>query len=103
MPVSPDLNFNTEDGEYMLKYLSFDSQAFKNTPVENLPPGWNPDKIIENGMAHGQNIDKMHSMGYTGKNITVAVIDTPILLHDDIRSSLVGYECMDNVKKNSPA
>jgi hypothetical protein len=42
------------------------------------------------------NVRKMNSMGYTGKGITVAVVDTPIIMHDDIKSSLVGYEVMNN-------
>lgn len=101
-PISSELNFNNEEGEYMLKHLSFDAETFKNTPPENLPKGWDPNVIIQNGLQQGQNVDKMHAMGYTGKNINVAVMDTPIIIHNDIKSSLVKYKVMDDVK-NEPA
>ena len=98
-PLSSDLNFNTEDGIYMLKHLSFDNKTFQNTSEENLPQGWNPQQIIEEGRSIGQNIDKTHEMGYTGKGITVAVVDSPIIMHQDIESSLASYEIMDNADK----
>lgn len=97
--INADLNFNTPDGEYMLKALSFDTDTFKNTPQENLPPWFEPDKIISLGKQTGHNMDKVHEMGYTGKGITVAVVDTPIIIHNDIKSSLVGYETMENAEK----
>lgn len=102
--ISPTINFNTEDGLYMLKHLSFDKEAFKDFPKENLPEGWNPDEIFELGKDPGMNVRKMNNMGYTGKGITVAVVDTPIIMHDDIKSSLVGYEVMNNaLAYNLPA
>lgn len=101
-PLSSDLNFNNPDGEYMLKFLNFNSATFLNTPKENLPKGWNPDEIIEQGRSIGQNSDKMHEMGYTGKGISVAIIDSPIILHNDLKSSLVSYNKMANVKQTSP-
>lgn len=96
--VDPNINFNSEDGAYMLKHLSFDKETFKNTPPENLPENFKPEEIFELGKQAGQNVDKMHDLGYTGKNITVAVVDTPIIVHDDIKSSLVKYEVMDAAK-----
>jgi subtilisin family serine protease len=98
------LNFNNSDGEYMLKHLSFDEKTFENIPKENLPENWNPKQIIEAGKDAGMNVKKMNKMGYTGKNITCAVIDTPIIKHKDIKSSLVGYEIMDSaLAKDEPA
>lgn len=94
--ISSTINFNTADGLYMLKHLSFDKEAFKNFPIENLPKNWDPNEIFELGKDPGMNIRKMNEMGYTGKNITVAVVDTPIIKHNDIESSLVGYEVMNN-------
>ena len=93
--VSSDINFNSEDGKYMIKHLSFDSETFKNTKPENLPQNFEPDKVLELGKHVGNNMNKVHDKGYTGRNITVAVVDTPIIFHDDIKSSLVGYEVME--------
>lgn len=102
--ISPTIKFNTKDGLYMLKHLSFDEEAFKYFPKENLPEGWNPQRIFELGKDPGMNVRKMNEMGYTGKNITVAIIDTPIIMHNDIKSSLVGYEVMNNsLASNLPA
>ena len=94
--ISPAINFNTEEGLYMLKHLSFDKESFKDFPKENLPEGWNPEEIFELGKDPGMNVRKMHEMGYTGKGITAAIIDTPIIMHNDIKSSLVGYEVDNN-------
>ena len=94
--VSSELNFNTADGEYMLKHLSFDSETFKDTPKNNLPEGFIPEEIIEKGKNPGLKIKEMHKMGYTGKNVVVACIDTPILTeHESIKSNIVGYEVMN--------
>lgn len=96
-PISKDLNFNNSDGEYMLKHLSFDNDTFKNTPAENLPKDFKPDEIIEKGRDAGCNTKAMHAMGYTGKGVKVAIIDTQILTnHESIKSSIVGYEVMNN-------
>lgn len=96
-PISKDLNFNNSDGEYMLKHLSFDNDTFKNTPAENLPKDFKPDEIIEKGRDAGCNTKAMHAMGYTGKGVKVAIIDTQILTnHESIKSSIVGYEIMNN-------
>ncbi len=96
-PISKDLNFNNSDGEYMLKHLSFDDDTFKNTPAENLPKDFKPDEIIKKGRDAGCNTKAMHAMGYTGKGVKVAIIDSPILTnHESIKSSIVGYEIMNN-------
>lgn len=92
IPIPSHLNFNTEDGEYMLRFLSFDSETFVNTSVENLPEGWNPELIIEQGKNPGCHVREMHKLGYTGSGINVAIIDSPILTeHSEIKSSLVSY------------
>lgn len=91
-PLKPTLNFNSADGKNMLKYLSFDSSTFENTPKENLPDGFNPDEIIEKGKDAGCNVSKMHEMGYTGKDINVAIIDSAIITnHEEIRNNLQSY------------
>ena len=47
--IPSDINFNSEDGKYMIKHLSFDSETFKDTKPENLPPNFEPDKVLELG------------------------------------------------------
>ncbi len=93
IPIPSHLNFNTEDGKYMLGLLSFDPETFRNTPVDKLPEGWDYNLIIEQGKNPGCNVRAMHDLGYTGDGINVAIIDSPILTeHSEIKSSLVSYQ-----------
>lgn len=95
-PMSAEMNFNNPEGEYMLKHLSFTEVSFKNIPKENLPEGFDVKQVIESGKNPGVNTKNMHAMGYTGKGVKVAIIDSPILTeHIGIKSSLKGYEVMD--------
>ena len=41
-------------------------------------------------------MDKVHDMGITGKGVTVAVIDTGIFPHEDIKSRIIGWKDMVN-------
>lgn len=93
IPIPAHLNFNNTDGKYMLRFLSFDLKTFLNTPTKNLPEGWDPNLIFEQGKNPGCNVRAMHDLGYTGAGINVAIIDSPILTkHSEIKSSLVSYQ-----------
>ena len=95
-PMASDLNFNSPEGKYMLKYLTFTEISFQNIPKENLPEGFDVKQVIESGKNPGVNTRSMHAMGYTGQGVKVAIIDTPILTeHTGIKSSLKGYEVMN--------
>ncbi len=95
-PMPAEMNFNTPEGKYMLKHLSFTETSFKNIPKENLPEGFDVKQVIESGKNPGVNTKSMHAMGYTEKGVKVAIIDTPILPeHSGIKSSLKGYEVMN--------
>ncbi len=100
-PMPAEMNFNTPEGKYMLKHLSFTETSFKNIPKKNLPEGFDVKQIIESGKNPGVNTKSMHAMGYTGKGVKVAIIDTPILTeHSGIKTSLKGYEVMNTAMIN---
>lgn len=95
-PMSAEMNFNSPEGEYMLKHLSFTEASFKNIPKKSLPEEFDVKQVIESGKNPGVNTKNMHAMGYTGKGVKVAIIDSPILTeHSGIKSSLKGYEIMN--------
>ncbi|MBR1373264.1 hypothetical protein IJ556_02295, partial [bacterium] len=50
--------------------------TFANTPKENLPEGYNPHKVFDNGKSIGLGIDKVHNMGYTGQGVSYVIIDS---------------------------
>ena len=58
-----------------------------------MPDGFNPQQVLENGKAPGLNIADLHTMGITGKGITVAIIDQPLNTeHIEIRDNIIHYE-----------
>ena len=69
----------------------FDS--FTQWPAsERLPDGFNPDKVIEWGKYPGLGIKQLHNQGITGKGVSVAIIDQPLLLnHIEYRDQLTSY------------
>ncbi|WP_113673506.1 S8/S53 family peptidase [Vallitalea guaymasensis] len=53
-----------------------------------LPKGFNPKELIEYGKDPGLGVRDLHEMGLTGKGVSIAYIDQPLLL---------GHEAYDNV------
>lgn len=58
--------------------LSYDTKT--SWPEEDrLPPGFRPDAVLTSAINPGLGIRKLHEYGITGKGVSVAVIDKPIL------------------------
>ncbi len=48
---------------------------------------------LEIAKNRGLGINKLHNMGYTGKGVTVAIIDQPLLVsHEEIKDNIIHYE-----------
>lgn len=76
----------------LLGAISFDNLTEWPTR-EKLPPGFNPDSLIENGKTPGLGVQKLHQQGITGKGVGIAIIDQPLLLgHKEYTSRLVRYD-----------
>ena len=76
----------------MLPCIHFNSKT-KFPSTDKMPDGFNPQQVLENGKAPGLNIADLHTMGITGKGITVAIIDQPLNTeHIEIRDNIIHYE-----------
>lgn len=61
-------------------------------------------KIIENGKAPGLNLSELHAQGITGENITVAIIDQPLLLgHPEYAGKVIQYHTVGLAETDSPS
>lgn len=69
--------------------LSF-STSTKWPPADKMPDGFSPDDLMEGGRYLGLGLDRLHRQGITGKGISVAVIDRPILKdHEELADNLI--------------
>ena len=67
----------------------FDTET---TWPESLPDGFDPAKILELNRNPGLGIQDLHARGITGKGVSVALIDAPLLLdHDEYAARLRFY------------
>lgn len=61
-------------------------------------------KIIEDGKAPGLNLSELHAQGITGENITVAIIDQPLLLgHSEYVGKVAAYHTVGLTEADSPS
>lgn len=85
-------NENFSNAGDKLPYIRFSSKT-EFPSVDKMPDGFNPEQVLENGKAPGLGIGDLHTMGITGKGITVAIIDQPLNTeHIEIKDNIVHYE-----------
>ena len=85
-------NENFSNAGDKLPYIRFSSKT-EFPSVDKMPDGFNPQQVLENGKAPGLNIADLHTMGITGKGITVAIIDQPLNTeHIEIKDNVIHYE-----------
>lgn len=77
----------------IFKYLSFNEKTFSDTPSEHLPKGYNPQEVFAKGKSIGLGIDKVHSQGFTGKGVSVAICDWQLKPHKDL--NVQEYHCAE--------
>jgi len=76
--------------------FTFDS-ATQWPSAEKMPSGVEPGKLTEDGKYLGLGLSDLHSQGITGKGVSVAVIDKPILEdHEEFPDNLVYIEVQEN-------
>lgn len=81
----------TQHHDYF-KNLTFDTLT-KWPSREKLPPGFDPNELLEGGKNPGLGIRALHKKGINGAGIGVAIIDQPLLLgHEEYTSRLVRYD-----------
>ena len=70
--------------------LTFDSNT---TWPEQLPEGFDPEKILEFNKNPGLGIRALHKKGITGKGVSIAIIDQGLLLeHEQYKDNIKLYE-----------
>ena len=77
--LQSDLVFEDMDwsnSREVFNYLSFYDKTFSKTSKENLPQGYDPQEVFDKGKSIGLGIDEVHEMGYTGKGVSYAIIDS---------------------------
>ena len=75
-----------------LLHADFDDQTIWPDTSE-LPPGFDPDQIMELGKNPGLGIRSLHAQGVTGKNVGIAIIDQSLLVdHQEYADQLRLYE-----------
>ncbi len=79
-----------EDYISSLKHSSFNTDT--KWP-EELPKGFEPQKIMEIGKKPGLNVRSLHKEGITGKGVGIAIIDQELLVdHVEYKEQLKFYE-----------
>ncbi|MDD4295782.1 MAG: S8/S53 family peptidase [Ruminiclostridium sp.] len=82
--------FNLKTYNSALLNAEFDSLTI--WPKE-LPTGFNPNSIMNNGKNPGLSINKLHEAGINGNGVGIAVIDLPPLVnHNEYKENIVFYE-----------
>jgi hypothetical protein len=75
-----------------LLYADFDSQTIW-PPADQMPTGFDWQKIMEMGKNPGLGVQELHKKGITGKGIGIAIIDQPLLVdHIEYKDQLRIYE-----------
>jgi len=70
-------------------------------PAEWMPAGFDPQAILELGKNPGLDVRSLHQQGITGKGISIAIIDQPLLVdHIEYADRLKLYETIGPVVGN---
>lgn len=85
--------------------LTFDTNT---TWPEQLPEGFDPEKILEFNKNPGLGIRALHKKGITGKGVSIAIIDQGLLLeHEQYKDNIKLYERIhcgdDSAQMHGPA
>lgn len=108
-PSSGDMGFDIRSYDASDFPLSDYTEALSNVTFntstvwpEKLPGGFSPEDIMETGKNPGLGINKIHEMGYTGKNVSIAIIDQALNPdHIEYRNNIMGYELLHSFDMNA--
>jgi predicted small lipoprotein YifL len=85
-----------------LLYASFDDQTVW-PPNDRMPPGFDRQRIMELGKDSGLGVRSLHRQGITGRGVSIAIIDQPLLVeHQEYVDRLQLYEEI-NVDPTTPS
>jgi serine protease AprX len=74
-----------------LQSLNFDTSTVWPAS-DRLPPGFNPPRLLQEGRNPGLGIRSLHDEGIDGDGIGIAILDQPLIVHEEYSSRLVRYD-----------
>ncbi len=85
----------------LLDKMPFDSRT-KWPSADQLPAGFDPVSLLEEGKNPGLGVRRLHEQGVDGHGVNVAIIDGPLLQnHQEYAEQLVAYKPVGLAKMNS--
>ncbi len=79
------------DAGAILYSLTFNEKTLW-PPRDRLPEGFDPERLLQEGMNPGLGVQELHRQGITGKGINVAIIDQPMYLtHPEFAGKVIAY------------
>jgi len=79
------------DAGAILYFLTFNEETLW-PPLERLPEGFDPERILQESTNPGLGVRELHRQGITGKGVNVAIIDHPMYLtHPEFAGKVVTY------------
>ncbi|EQB88055.1 hypothetical protein J2Z44_002517 [Clostridium punense] len=92
-----DINDRSKD----LFHAYFDTTT-KWPTKDKMPKDYNPKEILNMGKDPGLDIKKLHKQGITGKNIGIAILDSPLKnKHEDYQDRIKHYEELYNPRTDN--
>ena len=90
-----------ESGQKLL-CMSFDSRTVW-PPVERMSKDFDPSRIMELGKNPGLGIRSLHARGITGRGVSLAIVDQPLIIeHEEFGERIRLYE-ETNVQPDTPS
>lgn len=85
-------NIDLREKSNLLFTLTFDTDT-KWPSKDKMPKDFDPVEVIEHGKNPGLNVRKLHEQGYTGKGVSIAYVDQPLLEgHEEYKDVDLHYE-----------
>lgn len=77
-------------------YVDFDSKT-RWPEADKMPKGFEPEEVLRDGVNPGLGVRSLHAEGITGRGVSVAIIDQPLLTtHQEYAGRLKFYEQQEN-------
>ena len=86
------------------KYTTFNEKTFAQISQKNFPKNFNPETVFEKGKSIGLGIDDVHKMGYTGKGMSIAIIDSGTMCKNGKQHNALKFKEYNvaSAEKNNP-
>jgi subtilisin family serine protease len=91
-------NYDLSESRIIMNHITFNERTRfpadrSKRPAHGSEHKYQPEYIIERGKNPGLGIRSLHEQGITGKNISVAIIDEPLILdHPEYKGKIVAYK-----------